>query len=245
LIRQPVSGYGRYTHVPYNRRCQGKAMFAPPSGRIRVDASHHIYGCFSYCPRDGLTTSCASNLPTPLGWASSICACCRAVPIPTGQLLRVSKFRLLLFCHYSHTIYLDHDDTHTPFPSTVLSARCGSPLPSALAPENKKHLLDLPLTPNPISLLGLILLLPRLQLRCLTRSTFLSTLQPRPSSHIRSRKKVQDRLAAALIRKEVSDIFLSRCLLRPVCFLTSAHRVLCWCFQCGQHLKRCSRVWVR
>jgi len=37
---------------------------------------------------------------------------------------------------------------------------------------------------------------------------------------------------------------LDRSLLLPVSLRTSAHRIFCWHFQYGQHLKRCSRVWA-
>jgi hypothetical protein len=48
-------------------------------------------------------------------------------------LVDINIFYLFLLIHYSHATYLDHGDTHSPFPSTAFSARCGSPLPSALA----------------------------------------------------------------------------------------------------------------
>jgi hypothetical protein len=102
---------------------------------------------------------------------------------------------------------------HSPFPSTVLSARCGPryappwPVPRKIertkelqrqdkrkAQSRGDFLLLFPFIPSPEFLL-----------RRLAWGVFLSWLRGHPS-HIRGGEEVQDRLAASLVGEEIPDL---------------------------------------
>jgi len=137
--------------------------------------------------------------------------------------------------------------THSSFPSTVLSARCGFRYACALACPEKDRAHQRNYKRKAQSRGAFLILFPFTPLPELPSDVPRSGRLPQPSSgpppNIRGGEETQDRLTALLVGKEVLDFELVLTSL-PVSLRISTQRVLLLAFPVCAALGRCSRVWV-
>jgi len=124
------------------------------------------------------------------------------------------------------------------FQSTILSARCGSPpwLVSRKIEHQRTYRGKTQEKPsqNATSYSSF------LSLRSRSSHSDASGRLPRPASG--GGEVVQDRLTGLLVNEVAPELETGPCIsLSPLC--NAAHRNFRWRFQCGKHLKKCSRVW--